>query len=792
MDLTQAAKRANELREIIEYHNRKYYVEYNPVIPDYDFDMLMKELEELESQFPELLTPDSPTQRVGGVPIKQFRQVHHVSPMLSLSNTYNKDDLAVFDKRIKKLIPEINFGYFVELKIDGVASSLTYENGTLTVAATRGDGTVGDDITHNARTVRSIPLSVGNIPEPLKGKRFHVRGEIFLPLKSFEKINDELISRGEEPFANPRNAVGGSLKQLDPGVTAKRGLDMFAYQLVLEDDPFLLVSQSESVKTLETMGFKINKNNKLCRDIDEVITFCNEWEDKRGTLQYEIDGIVIKVDNLRLQAMLGSTGKFPRWATSFKYPPKQAETTVKKIIASVGRTGAITPVAIFEPVEVGGVTISRAALYNADELVRLNINEGDLVTVERGGEVIPKVVAVVKKGPNEGPFSLPENCPACNGKLVREEGEAATRCINISCPVQLQKNVEHYASRGAMDIDGLGPEVIELLISNKLISDFADLYTLNILQLIPLERMGRKSAENLVREIQNNKMRPLKRLFYALGIRNVGSQNAEILAKKYNSLYELMKASGEESIYVPEPVEIVAVEQHRIHVKHFILRFSDNSRFREVPDKFKVAVSIPGEGEVTRDVKREKDNKFVLSIQNVDHVSNKPSKGDKLNAKQGSVPKKSEKDDTNARARRAMYGLNKGDKVSIRGPFGAKFPITPVMAKSIHDYFKEERNKRVIEKLKNAGVKTYEEKITKKHEAAKIKDKTFVFTGTLSMPRLEAEARVKELGGKVTSSVSKNTDYVVAGTEPGSKLQKAQELGVTILSEEKFQDLLKI
>jgi DNA ligase (NAD+) len=666
MDLTQAAKRINELRETIEYHNRKYYIEDNPVISDYEFDMLLKELSGLESKFPELITPDSPTRRVGGAPIKEFRPVRHISPMLSLDNTYNKDDLAEFDERIRRLAPGTDFEYFVELKIDGIASSLAYEDGKLKVAATRGDGSTGDDITHNARTIHSIPLSVRNIPGALKGMRFHVRGEIFLPLKSFEKINDERLAEGEEPFANPRNAAGGSLKQLDPGITAKRGLDMFAYQLAPEDDPFMFKSQSDSMAALEEMGFKVNRLHKKCRDIDCVIGFCNEWETKRDTLPYEIDGMVIKVDDLRLQGRLGQTGKSPRWAISYKFPAKQATTTVNDIIASVGRTGTVTPVAFLEPVRLGGVTVSRAALYNADELERLNINVGDLVLVERGGEVIPKVVKVVEKK-SHGVFKLPENCPSCGSALVREEGEAATRCINTSCPVQLQKNVEHYASRGAMDIEGLGPKVVALLIREGLIEDFADLYNLKVDELVPLERMGKKSAENLVENIERSKSKLLSRLYYGLGIRHVGGRSAEVLASRYNSLDDLLEAKTDELETINE--------------------------------------------------------------------------------------------------------------------------IGPVMARAIHDFFREEKNLKVINKLKAAGVRTSEER--KAPEAPQdLAGKTFVFTGAISLPRAEAEDLVKRRGGKVSSSVSKKTDYVVAGEEPGSKYDTAKKLGVKILSEEEFKELV--
>ncbi|MGA2193457.1 MAG: NAD-dependent DNA ligase LigA [Nitrospirota bacterium] len=663
----EAEKRLRELRAEIDYHNRKYYIEDSPVVSDYEFDRLMAELIRLEGEFPGLVTPDSPSLRVGGAPIKQFKQVRHAAPMLSLDNTYNKDDLLDFDRRVKRLIPGEQFDYMVELKIDGVAASLSYNSGMLEYAATRGDGMVGDDITHNARTIRSIPINVTDMPDDLRGSRFYVRGEIYLPLKSFRKINEERLERGLEPFANPRNAAGGTLKQLDPSIAARRGLSMFSYSLLPEYDPELFGTQSRSFEVLGKMGFRVNKNARKFGSIDEVIGFCNDWEDKRGGLDYEIDGLVVKVDDLRLQARLGATAKSPRWAISYKFPAKQATTVVENIIASVGRTGAVTPVAFLKPVHLGGVTVSRASLYNADELKQLNINIGDRVLVERGGEVIPKVVKVVGKM-TDGPFELPKNCPVCGGELVREEGESATRCINTACPVQLQKNVEHYASRSGMDIEGLGPKVITLLIDNGIIKDFADLYDIDVLKLIPLERMGQKSAENLVREIESSKARPLERLYYALGIRHVGSRSAEMLAERYGSLDELMAAGEEE-------------------------------------------------------------------LQSI-------------------------------------------------------YEIGPVMAKSIHDFFKEERNIRVIDKLRRAGVRMSEER--KKPAAGhKLAGKTFVFTGAMSMPRSEAEAAVKDMGGKATSSVSKNTDYVVAGADPGSKYEKAKELGVKILTEDEFRDLLK-
>jgi len=656
-----------ELRAEIERHNRLYYVEARPEVSDYEYDKMMEELVRLEAEHPELAAPDSPTQRVGGEPIKEFKPVRHTTPMLSLDNTYNKDELAEFDGRIRKLIPGETFDYVVELKIDGVASSLTYRDGTLLVAATRGDGTTGDDITHNARTIKSIPLSLHEVPLALKGKTFEVRGEIFLPLTSFGKLNEDKLENGEEPFANPRNAAAGSLKQLDPKAAAKRGLDIFVYSLVPEGDPALLVTHQDCIEALKGMGFKVNPHIKPCKDIGEVVDYCNYWEDKRDSLDYEIDGMVIKVNQLALQERLGATGKSPRWAISYKFPAKQATTVVEDIIASVGRTGTITPVAVLKPVPLGGVTISRATLHNADELGRLGINIGDLVLIERGGEVIPKVIKVTDKR-SVWVFRLPDRCPACGGETVREEGEAATRCINVGCPAQLQKNVEHFASRSGMDIEGLGPKVVALLIDNKLITDFADIYKLKVEELVPLERMGRKSAENLVAAIEKSKGRPLDRLYFALGIRHVGTRSAEILSERYPSLDSLMTAMVED-----------------------------------------------------------------------------------------------------------LQGI---------------YEIGPVMAKGIHDFFREERNLKVIGKLKGAGVRMEEERAAKPASAQPFAGKTFVFTGALTIPRTDAEAMVKSRGGKATSSVSKNTDYVVAGADPGSKYDKARELGVTVLTEEEFKKLV--
>jgi len=668
MDKNTASGRADKLREEIAYHDRRYYTEDNPAISDYEYDQLMVELKGIEAEFPELVTPDSPTRRVGGAPIKEFSQVRHAAPMLSLDNTYNRDELNEFDARVRKLIPDEAFEYVVELKIDGVAASLTYEDGMLAVAATRGDGTVGDDITHNAKTIKSVPLKINALPEGLRNGRFDVRGEIFLPLKSFRRLNEERLDAGEEPFANPRNAAAGSLKQLDPKAVARRGLNMFVYSLIPAPDALMFATQWGAFDALKAMGFRVNPHITLCRDMAEVVEQCGRWEDMRDTLDYEIDGMVVKVNDLKLQERLGATGKSPRWAISYKFPAKQATTEVMDILPSVGRTGTITPVAMLRPVPLGGVTISRATLHNADELVRLGINIGDTVLIERGGEVIPKVVKVVEKK-SDGVFMLPDTCPACGGATVREEGEAATRCVNVGCPAQLQKNIEHYACRAGMDIEGLGPKVIALLIENKLVGDFADLYELRADQLASLERMGKISADNLIEAIKKSKLRPLDRLYFALGIRHVGTRSAEILAARYPKLGDLMLA---------EVAELETISE-----------------------------------------------------------------------------------------------------------------IGPVVAMSIHDFFREGRNMDVISKLREAGVEMEMEPPAQPSGPMGLAGKTFVFTGALSMPRPEAEALVKRSGGKASSSVSKKTDYVVAGAEAGSKLDKARSLGVKVITEEEFKELLR-
>jgi len=664
MNIEEAKKKIEKLREEIRYHDYKYYVEARPEIPDSEYDRLMRELIALEKEFPSLITPDSPTQRVGGEPLKEFKTVTHKIPMLSLDNCYSAEELKEFDGRVRKNLKQ-EYNYVVEPKIDGVAVSLYYEEGIFKLGSTRGDGIRGDDITNNLKTIKSIPLKIN-----FKGK-IEVRGEVYLAREHFLSINKEKEERGEETFANPRNAAAGSLKLLDPKLVAERPLDIFIHTLSSIDKK-MWKTHYEALNGLKKLGFKVVNPAKLCRNIEEVISYCNEWEDKRDTLPYEIDGMVIKVNSFEQHEILGTTAKSPRYAIAFKFKARQAVTKLKDIILQVGRTGIVTPVAVLEPVYLSGSTISRCTLHNEDEIKRKDIRIGDTVIIEKGGEVIPKVVGVVtsKRNGKEKVFKMPDNCPVCGSKIVRLLDEVAYRCQNVSCPAQIQRRIEHFTGRRAMNIEGFGPAIITQLIKNKLVKDYADLYYLKAEDLEKMERMGEKSASNLINALQNSKNNTLSQLIFALGIQEVGENTAELLVSKYDSIDELSSATKEE-------------------------------------------------------------------LQN------------------------------------------------IRG-------IGPSVAESIENFFKQKENLKVIEKLKKAGVNTKR----KKEEVAlkgKLLGKTFVFTGELnSFTRDEAETLVRRLGGTPTSSVSKKTDYVVVGRDPGSKYDKAKKLGVKIINEEEFKKIVGV
>lgn len=657
------------LREAVRRHDYLYHVLDAPEISDREYDELFRSLLELEARYPQLVTPDSPTQRVAGRPLESFERVLHPVPLLSLANASDLQDLRAFDRRVRSLLAGEEVEYVVELKIDGLSVALTYEGGLLTLGATRGDGQIGEDVTANLKTVRSIPLSLNHgdrVPA-----RLVVRGEVFMPRPSFERLNRKREELGEEPFANPRNAAAGSVRQLDPRVAAGRDLGSYIYSILFVEG----ASPSrhwEALQLLEAWGFKVNPHRRLCRTIEEVGEFCLEWEARRGSLQYEVDGMVVKVDSLDQQARLGATSRNPRWAIAFKFQPAQAATRVKNIFVSVGRTGVLTPIAELEPVVVAGSTVSRASLHNEDIVAEKDVRAGDLVLVHKAGDVIPEIIRVVEeeRTGNEMPFRMPSRCPVCGSEARRLEGEAATRCLaGMTCPAQVREAIIHFASRDAMDIEGVGPAVVDKLLEAGLIRDAADLYMLMAEDLAALPGFGRKSAANLVKAIDASRRNPLRRIIYALGIRFVGVRTASILADHFRSLDRLRAASQVDLTALPE--------------------------------------------------------------------------------------------------------------------------IGPKIAESVSNFFRQEDTRRFLDRLLAAGVRP-EEPAESPVEVQPLKDLIFVFTGGLqSMSRKEAQEAVERLGARTSSSVSSATSFVVAGEDPGSKLERARELGVRVLDEAGFLDLLE-
>ncbi len=543
-------QRVEKLREEIHYHDYKYYVENNPEISDYEYDKLMRQLKELEDKYPSLKSPTSPTQRVGGMPVEGFPTVEHPIPMLSLENAYSEEEVRKFERRLHRELHGEDFEYVVELKIDGVSISLIYEEGRLVRGSTRGDGRRGDDITTNLKTIHSIPLQ---LQQKIEG-RIEVRGEIYMTRSGFQRVNREREEEGEPLFANPRNAAAGSLKLLDSRITNQRPLDSFIYVLSYSTKTRIPSTHIESLRKLKKWGLKINPRTRLCKNMEEVLNYCSLWAKKREELDYEVDGMVIKVNSIDQQARLGSTTKNPRWAMASKFQAKQATTRIRDIILQVGRTGALTPVAILEPTPLAGTTITRATLHNEDEIRRKDIRIGDRVIIEKGGDIIPQVVKVIesKRRGKKKRFSMPKSCPVCGAKVVRLEDEVVSRCIGSSCPAQLKEKIAHYAQRTAMDIDGLGDKLIEQLVDKHIISDVSDLYRLNLSTLSSLERMGEKSSENLLSQIEKSKSQPLFRLIFALGIRYVGARGARILAENFSSLQALSGASVEDLENIPE------------------------------------------------------------------------------------------------------------------------------------------------------------------------------------------------------------------------------------------------
>lgn len=651
----------DEVREMLRHHEYQYYVLDQPEITDAEYDALMRHLQDLEAQHPSLIRPDSPTQRVGGRPREGFVKVPHSAPMLSLDNALNEGELRDFDRRVRDLLRGQPYEYVAELKMDGLSMATQYANCTLRQAVTRGDGLVGEDVTENARTIKSLPLRVKtDLPA------FEARGETIMNRKSFESLNAEREAEQLPRFANPRNAAAGALRALDPGMTASRRLDFYAYFLLVNGD-YYADSHWESLEMLHRMGFKVNPQRRRCRDVDALLDFCMEWEEKRDSLPYEIDGVVAKVDSVAQQRALGWTAKAPRWAIAFKFAPRQEETVVEHIDVQVGRTGTLTPVAHLKPVVVGGVTVSRATLHNEDEIERLGVEIGDTVLIERSGDVIPKVVRVVNAGAHRRKFRMPANCPVCGGDIVREAGEAASRCINTNCPARLRESILHFASRGVMDIDGMGQALVNQLVDSAMVKSVADLYELTAEQLIGLERMGKKSADKIIANIDGSRSRPLPRVLNGLGIPFVGERTAQILADTFGSLDAIASADMDE--------------------------------------------------------------------------------------------------------------LQKAEEVG------------PKVAHSITQFFAESRNGELVERLRAAGLR-FEHEIRRK-AAGPLEGLTIVLTGTLpTLSREDAKARIEAAGGKVTGSVSKTTDFVVAGEKAGSKLDKAQALGVPVIDENQLLEKL--
>ena len=679
MNRRDAEKRINELRRIISYHNARYYQLDAPEISDAQYDLLFKELSDLEREFPDMAAPDSPTQRVGAPPLEKFTPVAHSTPMLSLANAFSDDELLQFDVRCRRLLEIEQIIYTVEPKLDGLAVSLLYENGKLKTGSTRGDGFIGEDVTLNIKTIPSVLLSLSPVKQPNEPgettaspvsvpARIEIRGEVCMERAAFEKLNRRRSEGGEPLFANPRNAAAGSLRQLDSRVTAKRPLTFFSYAVGAVDG-MAFRTHSEILKVLSLWGFQVNTLIRPGVTLKECINYYHYIDEIRKDLPYEIDGIVVKVDDLSFQERLGSVSRSPRWAIACKFAPTQGQTVVENIIVQIGRTGVLTPVAVLKPVPIAGAKVSRATLHNEDEILKKDIRIGDTVVVQRAGDVIPEIVSVVEslRNGSETTFRMPDKCPECGAKIVRIEGEAASRCVNLACPAQLRGHISHFASREALDIEGLGDKLVSQLLANGLIRDPADLFYLTTEKLVHLERMGDKSSAKLIEAIQKRKNPPLTRLIFALGIRHVGESTAKLLAEEYQSLDALMAA--------------------------------DEAALQDIRD------------------------------------------------------------------------------------------IGPEVASSIHKFFREPANLRIIEKLYLAGVSPVQ---VKNQSAAPLAGKHFVFTGTLGrITRAEAKSIVESLGGTFESSVTRKTDYVVTGEAAGSKIEKARRAGIAILDEESFFALME-
>ncbi len=669
LNLFNIEAQIEDLKKQINYHNKRYYEMDNPEITDAEYDLLFKKLKELEESYPQYITPDSPTHRVGSVVSEKFDKIVHKHRLYSLDNSNSEEELKKWHERIQKAYPSEKIDLFCELKIDGLAMALVYENGLFSLGATRGDGVEGENITPNLKTVKSIPLDIRN--KDFVPQRLDVRGEIFMSKSAFEKLNEKRLANNEPLFANPRNAASGSVRQLDSKITAQRNLDMFVYGGIINEQNSV-DSHSKMLEYLKSLGFNINSVGQLCHSIDEVIAFCKNWEQKRFELDYATDGVVIKVNDLKKQEELGFTARSPRWATAFKFPPEELPTKLLSIETNVGRTGAITPVAILEPIQLAGTTVSRASLHNFDEIERLDVRINDTVIVKKAAEIIPKVIRVdfEKRGQDTQKIDSPKACPVCNSPVEKKEGEVGIYCSNqIGCPAQIKGRVEYWASKDGLDIDGLGEAIISQLVEGNFIKDVADLYSLNRQDLIQLEKIAQKSADNLFTAIQTTKNPPLNKFLSALGIRYVGKETADILAQSFNSLEEIEKATFEQ-------------------------------------------------------------------LSKIDGI---------------------------------------GEKI----------------AQSIIDFFADNQAQILLKKLNENNVIAQKSSIIKKSDL--FDNKTFVVTGTLeTLSRTEVQELIKSHGGKTSSSVSKKTDFLLAGENPGSKLDKARDFNVIIITEQEFLRMIKL
>ncbi len=659
-DKQKALKRIKELRELIRHHDYLYYVLNQPEISDYEYDKLYKELKELEEKYPEFITPDSPTQRVSGEVVKEFKPVKHTFPMLSLDNTYSEQEIYDWAERISKYVPLKNLEFIVEPKLDGLSCTIHYVDGKLHTAATRGDGEIGEDVTLNVKTIRSVPLCLES-KEVKPPKFFEVRGEVVMLKKDFEKLNKELQAKGEQTFANPRNAASGSLRQKDPKITAQRPLRFYVHSYGKIEGGPKVEKDEEFLELCKKFSLPIIQHYKVCKTIDEVVKYCLEWQQKRDSLEYDIDGMVIKVNQLRYRDEIGSTLKSPRWAIAYKFPARQATTKLKNVVMQVGRTGIITPVAELEPVECGGVIISRATLHNFDEIKRLGVKIGDTVLVERAGEVIPKIVKVIesKRTGEEKEIEIPKKCPVCESNVVKEEGEVAYRCPNSSCPAQVINSIVHFAKRDAMDIEGLGESVAELLVERRLVKKLSDIYFLTKQQLLTLPLFKEKKATNLLTAIENSKKRPLSRFLYALGIRHVGEKAAYVLAQRFKTIERLMKASIAELQSIPEVGPVMA---------RSIKEFFENKFTKEIIEDFKKAGVNMSEpiGEVETKFKQIFANMTVVFTGELSSMTR--SKAEELVRQLGGNPSSSVSRSTSL----VVVGSNPGSKYQKAKEYGIK------------------------------------------------------------------------------------------------------------------------